>query len=828
MKENSQIGDINYQALYESSRDAIMMLAPPTWTFIAGNAATVTLFKAKNEKEFIRTSPWRVSPEYQPDGQRSSEKAKKMIEIAMKEGSHFFDWTHKALDGTEFPATVLLTRLEFEQGKPLLQATVRDISTQQNTMEALQRSRRRMEAILDTVQAGVILIECDSHIIVDVNPAAAKMIGARKEDIVGKVCHKFICQAEQGKCPITDLDQKVEHSERTLLTAEGHEIPVLKTATMITLDGKKYLLDSFVDLREQKQAEERIQKQNEFLRSVLTSLTHPFYVVDANDYTIKMANSAACEESLVGKTTCFKVTHHRDKPCEGADDPCPLMEVKQTKQPVVVEHIHYDQVGCPRNVEVHAYPIFDENGDISEIIEYSLDITDRKRAERENEEQRKILETVFNAAPVGMLLIDEGAVIKQVNHVTAKLVGKDVSEITDNVTGNGLNCIHSHDNKAGCGHGSSCPTCPIRKRIESVFKTGRPVQGAEIQATFIIGGQPTSVWLEVSAELVELSDKKHIVVALNNITERKESEDELKRTYEKLVEAAHHAGMGEVATDILHNVGNVLNSINISANSIRDTLMNSRTKNLKKVIDMISDHAGDLNTFLVDDERGRHIPIYLTEAGKVMVDEQAQIMGKLESLTRNLEHVKQIIQSQQKYARVGGVEVLTSINEIIEDAVQINREGLVRHNVNLQLELTEFPEIHIDKQHVLQILVNLISNGKYAVSKSEEKERLLIIRSSIHGENRLRIDVIDNGVGISEENMTKIFQHGFTTKKEGHGFGLHSSALAAREMGGSLTVYSDGFGHGTTFTLELPLNKSEALTDGCSNEREKQTYPDYR
>jgi signal transduction histidine kinase len=203
-----------------------------------------------------------------------------------------------------------------------------------------------------------------------------------------------------------------------------------------------------------------------------------------------------------------------------------------------------------------------------------------------------------------------------------------------------------------------------------------------------------------------------------------------------------------------------------------------------------------------------------------MAKEQTDITEKIHTLTRNLEHVKQVIQSQQKYAKVVGVEVLTSIRETIDDAIQINQEGLMRHGVKLRLELNELPNIYINKQHVLQILVNLISNGKYAVTKSSNQEKTLTIRSYRHDKDKLRIEVEDNGIGISKENMTRIFQHGFTTKDKGHGFGLHSSCLAAQEMGGSLTVYSDGLEQGATFILEIPL-RQEKVTNAPSPQQEQ-------
>ena len=164
---------------------------------------------------------------------------------------------------------------------------------------------------------------------------------------------------------------------------------------------------------------------------------------------------------------------------------------------------------------------------------------------------------------------------------------------------------------------------------------------------------------------------------------------------------------------------------------------------------------------------------------------------------------------QQSYSKVTGFEVQTSLSKLVEDAIQINSAGLERHEVQLIREFEELGDVEIDKQKILQILVNLISNAKYAVSGNDKEEKLLTIRIYKHGEDHLRIEVADKGVGILKDNLTKIFNHGFTTKKHGHGFGLHSGALAAKEMGGSLAVHSDGVGQGATFTLELSFKPVE-------------------
>jgi signal transduction histidine kinase len=140
----------------------------------------------------------------------------------------------------------------------------------------------------------------------------------------------------------------------------------------------------------------------------------------------------------------------------------------------------------------------------------------------------------------------------------------------------------------------------------------------------------------------------------------------------------------------------------------------------------------------------------------------------------------------------------------MEDALKLNIEALTRHGVRVQRDYAPVPTIVIDKHKVLQILLNLINNAKYACSR-DEAVKVITLRIAALGSDRIRMQVADNGMGIASENLTRIFQHGFTTRESGHGFGLHSGALAARELGGSLGVHSDGPGLGATFTLDLPV-----------------------
>jgi len=295
---------------------------------------------------------------------------------------------------------------------------------------------------------------------------------------------------------------------------------------------------------------------------------------------------------------------------------------------------------------------------------------------------------------------------------------------------------------------------------------------------------------------------------LVDVTHQKLAEEELEQLHQQLVVSSREAGMAEVATSVLHNVGNVLNSVNISATVASEQLRQSSVPRLAQAAAFIRENAESLGVYLTTDPVGRKLPAFLDQLAVQLVEENKVILSELNQLGKNVEHIKDIVAVQQSYASSAGVSQKIPVVDLVEDSLRMNKGALLRHDVDLVRQYEAEPVIEVDKHKVMQILVNLIRNAKYACDESERMDKLLTIR--ITDDKRVvRIEVIDNGVGIPAENLTRIFSHGFTTRKEGHGFGLHSSALAARELGGSLRAQSDGPGCGATFVLELPFRTSE-------------------
>jgi signal transduction histidine kinase len=314
----------------------------------------------------------------------------------------------------------------------------------------------------------------------------------------------------------------------------------------------------------------------------------------------------------------------------------------------------------------------------------------------------------------------------------------------------------------------------------------------------------------MTTALVREGDGKaqYSVEFLRDISARKESAEELERVHKQLVTASRQAGMAEVATNVLHNVGNILNSVNISASLVIERVKQSKAPGVSRVAALLQEQGAGLAQFIAGDERGKRIPEYLTSLGEQLLSDQKMALVELGSLRDNLEHIKDTVAMQQSYAKLCGVTETVAVVDLVEDSLRLNAGAFVRHGVTLQREFGDAPPITVDKHKVLQILVNLVRNAKYACDESGRSDKLITLRVE-KAPAGVRICVIDNGVGIPAENMSRLFTHGFTTRADGHGFGLHSGALAAQELGGSLRVTSEGPGRGATFILELPFDSAE-------------------
>lgn len=280
------------------------------------------------------------------------------------------------------------------------------------------------------------------------------------------------------------------------------------------------------------------------------------------------------------------------------------------------------------------------------------------------------------------------------------------------------------------------------------------------------------------------------------------------------METARLAGKAEIAIGVLHNIGNILNSIGVTTSVIKQNIETSRLGGLVKLTEMFEEHALDLGDF-IGSEKGKKAILFMSALARQFTDEQSINIGHLNELKTHIDHMSRVVSLQQAFSGNIGLMEDLSIDDLVTDTVKILDESITRHNIQLKIHRSDLQPASFDRHRILQILVNLINNAKDSVVKKGGNDKQISIEICPLEKNHVAIRVTDNGIGIPPEKLTKIFQFGYTTKDDGHGFGLHSSANVAGEMGGKLMAQSEGKGHGATFTLELPYNSTVKTEKGA-------------
>ncbi len=317
--------------------------------------------------------------------------------------------------------------------------------------------------------------------------------------------------------------------------------------------------------------------------------------------------------------------------------------------------------------------------------------------------------------------------------------------------------------------------------------------------------EDVGLFISINQSLKEMSDVATRQAELEEANEDLEQKRAAEATHEQHLQLSRQAGMAEVATGVLHNVGNVLNSVSVAATVVCNRLRKSEIGDVHRAAKILLEKNGQLGQFLESDPRGKLLPEFLAKASGVLATEREELIKEMALVGEHIEHIKEIVAMQQTYAKVFGVMEPVSPASLVQDALKMNLAAFDRHGVKISNQVGhDAPTVMVDRHKVLQILTNLFRNAKYAMDEQNPAEKRLEIQADKTAEGQVAISVRDNGVGISAENLTRIFGHGFTTKKDGHGFGLHSGALAAKQMNGSLTVQSDGPGKGAVFTLTVP------------------------
>ncbi|MEO8617195.1 MAG: PAS domain S-box protein, partial [Luteolibacter sp.] len=555
---------------------------------------------------------------------------------------------------------------------------------------------------------------------------------------------------------------------------------------------------AFSDITERKRSEVNLQRQQTELRVLFDLLPAMIWFKDTENGIIRVNKRVAdaagkSVEEIEGKHT--REIYPGQANAFYAND----LEVIRSKQPLLgLVEAFPGEDGRPGWVQTSKVPYYDEEGTVIGIVVVAEDISERMRSE----ESLRLLGAAVEQSKESILITDAqldlpGPGILFVNHAFTEMTGYPAAE----VLGKTPRILQ----------GPRTDRAVLRRLRENL--TRGEVFGGET-----VNYRKDGTEFHLEWQIAPLRDAAgivtHYVAIQRDVTQRKAAEEALEEAHRRLQDASRRAGMAEVATSVLHNVGNVLNSVNVSCHVISDKLHKSRIPSVVKTADLLQQHAGDLGEFLTTNPIGLKLPEFLGRLAMRLSEERLSVLEEVQSLRENIGYIKDIVAMQQTYGRVCAVTENLLVTDLVEDSLRINAGALTRHKVCVGREYGDVPLIAMDKHKVLQILVNLISNAKYACDESSVPDKLITVRVMVD-EDSVRISIIDNGVGISPENLTRIFSHGFTTKTDGHGFGLHGSILAAREMGGDLTVQSDGPGKGAAFTLVLPLDPSKTILKSC-------------
>lgn len=422
------------------------------------------------------------------------------------------------------------------------------------------------------------------------------------------------------------------------------------------------------------------------------------------------------------------------------------------------------------------------------------EVTERERAEASLRISEERFRTLVENAPVGIYRNTPDGRVEMANPTLVAMLRLNSAE----------QLVQKYS-----GHEASTEN-PKRREYFDRLHRDNEVKGFESIWRCADG---TEIHVRENARVTRDADGKVLFYegTVEDVTERKRAEHELKELNAQLVEASRQAGMAEVATGVLHNVGNVLNSVNISTTVIREKLQQSRLSHLDKAVGALLAQEASLASFLTSDPKGRQLPQFLGRLTEHLVEENKLLLQETDALEKNVQHIKQIVAMQQSFARVFGVTESLEAEGLMEQALQLNLAGFDRHGIKLVRQYSPVPLVLVDRHKVLQILINLLRNAKQACHDVRDGDKQITLTIATAEQGRVKLAVTDNGTGITKEDLTKIFRHGFTTKKDGHGFGLHSGALAAQEMKGHLSVHSDGPGTGATFILELPVASNSQL-----------------
>ena len=280
--------------------------------------------------------------------------------------------------------------------------------------------------------------------------------------------------------------------------------------------------------------------------------------------------------------------------------------------------------------------------------------------------------------------------------------------------------------------------------------------------------------------------------------------ESLAQSRRKVLDTAHRAGMAEIASEVLHNVGNAVNSANCSVEVLDERLNRSKVVGLERAATMLRDQAPHAAEFFGQDPRGLKLIDYLISINDALQNERTDNKAEVLRLRETVRHIRDAISAQQTFAGRSDFRQDVELQPLLNEILKMNQELIRTSEVQVVVDLPALPELQLNKSKMTQVLVNLVRNAIQSMQDQPSDCRRLIISARCAEDDGIVIEICDTGMGFTPEVQAKLFTHGFTTKTDGNGFGLHHCANAIREAGGHVTAQSAGTGQGATFRIQLP------------------------
>ncbi len=644
-------------------------------------------------------------------------------------------------------------------------------------------NRSLIEASLDPL----VTIDADGKV-TDVNAATEKVTGHTREELIGTDFTDYFTEPAKARAgyqqafregTVRDYALEIRHRD-------GHVTPVLYNASVFR-NEKGEVAGVFAaarDITERMLVEGRLREQREFLKKTIESLTHPFYVIDASDYKIMMANAAARLDVFSEVNTCYALTHRRDRPCSGDNHLCPLEIVKRTKKPAVVEHIHYDRDGNTRVAEVHGYPILDDKGNVAQMIEYALDITDRKLAEDTLKESEARLKEAQRIAHLGHWELDLKKNVLRWSDEVYRIFGLEPQAFGATYEAF-LQHVHPDDRDFVNG----AYTNSVKNRTSY-----------DIEHRILKDGEIRYVNERCFTEYGDQGIPLRSIGTVLDITERRKAEEEIRSLNAELEQrVVRRTAELQKKSRELEEANNKLKELD----QLKSMFIASMSHELRTPLNSIIGFSS----------------ITLEEWTGPLNDEQKK---NLATVLRSGRHLLALVNDIIDISKIeaGKHEVVLEefdLNSLITDAVSLFRKETEEKGLELSVESPHL-EMHTDRRRLLQCLVNLVSNavkfterGKITIAAGLVSTLKEEVQPEYSAKDVVRISVTDTGIGMKKEDLPKLFS-AFTRipsplsiKVKGTGLGLYLVKKIATEiLMGDVAVQST-LGEGSSFCLRIPI-----------------------